>query len=295
MAFGFRGAGAFRLMLSSASLLFILKSGCLNSHACNTHQNALVPLCSRITYPCAVRRCASLFIIVPHFVEVVFVKLPHEAREIAVFEVFGQDVFREFLILFPQSESPFHLAGCAETCLQNHEAVALVAPSHYVFILRALQHPTRVSLWSMAVGRRSVLVELPHLYTVSMALLLIGRAKKLTKSLELLADWPLWLPSIFTRSSAMAGDRSAKVCGRQDSTPPSRSSARESASRGGGQLRAGVVQSRAVGSPCSNGRANMHVRAAQRAGEVQWDGGRGMRRGRACRDGVDLDEGSRAK
>ena len=31
--FGFRGAGAFRLMLSSASLLFTLKSGCLNSHA----------------------------------------------------------------------------------------------------------------------------------------------------------------------------------------------------------------------------------------------------------------------
>src|SRR4051794_37052098 len=32
--FGLRGAGAFRRMLSSASLLFILKSGCLNSQAC---------------------------------------------------------------------------------------------------------------------------------------------------------------------------------------------------------------------------------------------------------------------
>jgi len=33
MALGLRGAGAFLRMLSSASLLLALKSGCLNSHA----------------------------------------------------------------------------------------------------------------------------------------------------------------------------------------------------------------------------------------------------------------------
>jgi len=36
MALGLRGAGAFRRMLSSASLLLALKSGCLNSHAYRT-------------------------------------------------------------------------------------------------------------------------------------------------------------------------------------------------------------------------------------------------------------------
>ena len=36
--FGFLAAGVFRLILSSASLLFILKSGCLNSQACRVCQ-----------------------------------------------------------------------------------------------------------------------------------------------------------------------------------------------------------------------------------------------------------------
>jgi hypothetical protein len=41
-AAGFLGAGAFRLMLSKASLLLALKSGCLNSHAYQVVSKALI-------------------------------------------------------------------------------------------------------------------------------------------------------------------------------------------------------------------------------------------------------------
>lgn len=60
----------------------------------------VILLCERIyTDIWAVRRCASFFIVLPHFVEVVFIQLPHEARKIAVFEMLGKDGFCEFLVL----------------------------------------------------------------------------------------------------------------------------------------------------------------------------------------------------
>ena len=86
-------------MLSRASLLFILKSGCLNSHACS-RQPLLQTASSHVkSYPHAIRRCPSFLIIVPNLVKVVFVQLPYEAGEVAVLEVFRQDVFRELLVL----------------------------------------------------------------------------------------------------------------------------------------------------------------------------------------------------
>lgn len=41
------------------------------------------------SYAWPVRRCASIFVVVPHFVKVVLIELAHEARKVAVFEVFG--------------------------------------------------------------------------------------------------------------------------------------------------------------------------------------------------------------
>jgi hypothetical protein len=35
----------------------------------------------------------------PDFVEIILVQLSHEAGKVAVFEVFGQDMFGEFLVL----------------------------------------------------------------------------------------------------------------------------------------------------------------------------------------------------
>lgn len=102
MLFGFRGAGAFLRILSSASLLFALKSGCLNSHACSHRQYPIafvMVMQNALTYTRAVRRSAVLLIIMPHFVEVVFVQLSHETGKVAVLEVLWEDVFGEFLVL----------------------------------------------------------------------------------------------------------------------------------------------------------------------------------------------------
>lgn len=51
-----------------------------------------------------------------HFVEVVFVQLAHEAREVAVLEVLGKDVLGELLVLYPVSvTSTFCLQGAWHT------------------------------------------------------------------------------------------------------------------------------------------------------------------------------------
>jgi hypothetical protein len=42
-----------------------------------------------VTYPGAVWRMPTLFVVVPHFMEVIFVQLSDKARKVAVFEVFG--------------------------------------------------------------------------------------------------------------------------------------------------------------------------------------------------------------
>ena len=52
-----------------------------------------------LTYPGPIRRLAVLFIVVPHFVEVVLVQLSDETRKVAVFEMLGQDVLSELFVL----------------------------------------------------------------------------------------------------------------------------------------------------------------------------------------------------
>src|SRR5690242_7347668 len=96
---GLRGAGAFLRMLSSASLLFILKSGCLNSHACKLLAQEPVKSLLRITNARAVLRLTILLVVVSHFVEIVLVELANETGEVAVLEVLRQDVFCEFFVL----------------------------------------------------------------------------------------------------------------------------------------------------------------------------------------------------
>lgn len=46
-----------------------------------------------------VRRLPRFFIVLAHFVKVVFVELAYETGEVAVFEVFGEDGFGEFFAL----------------------------------------------------------------------------------------------------------------------------------------------------------------------------------------------------
>jgi hypothetical protein len=51
------------------------------------------------TYPRSIWRLPVLLIVVPHFVEVVFVKLTDKAGKVAVFKVLGQDVLGELFVL----------------------------------------------------------------------------------------------------------------------------------------------------------------------------------------------------
>lgn len=52
------------------------------------------------TYPWPIWTGVTVLIIVSHFVKVVLVELAHKAGKVAVLEVFGEDVFGEFLILY---------------------------------------------------------------------------------------------------------------------------------------------------------------------------------------------------
>lgn len=70
-----------------------------NTSAHETTQN-------RETYSCTVRRLPILLITMPYFMEVVLVQLPHEACEVAVLEVFGEDRLCEFLVLDLISSNP---------------------------------------------------------------------------------------------------------------------------------------------------------------------------------------------
>lgn len=53
---------------------------------------------------------ATLFIVVPHLVEIILVELAHEAGEVAMFEMFGKDRLGEPLIL--HRESARAIDGC---------------------------------------------------------------------------------------------------------------------------------------------------------------------------------------
>ena len=85
-------------MLSSESLLLALNSGCLNSHAYSESASKTKSKCS-IAYTSAIRRLATLLIVVPHFVKIIFVQLADKAGEVAVLEVFRQDRLCELFIL----------------------------------------------------------------------------------------------------------------------------------------------------------------------------------------------------
>ena len=113
--FAFRGAGAFRLMLSSASLLLILKSGCLNSHACISWLVYVAVGCDCLTYATSIRRCPALFIVMSNFVEVVFVQLPDKRREVTMFEMFRKNMFRELFVLLQKLEQRIAANGSTPT------------------------------------------------------------------------------------------------------------------------------------------------------------------------------------
>lgn len=51
------------------------------------------------SYARPVRRVPTLFVVVPHFVEIVLVELAHKAREVAMLEVFWENRFGESFVL----------------------------------------------------------------------------------------------------------------------------------------------------------------------------------------------------
>lgn len=93
------------------------------------------------TYPCSIRGCASVFVVVSHFVKVVLVQLTDEAGKVAMLEMLRKDVFGKFLILCDPSAKPRVPKGNT-TNLQHYEAVAFVAPPDYALVLRAFEHST---------------------------------------------------------------------------------------------------------------------------------------------------------
>ena len=133
---GFRGAGALRRMLSSESLLFALKSGCLNSHAyqasAKEQQVEGPPL---LTHPNTVRRMPALFGVLSDLVEVIFVELSDETGKIAVFEVFRQDGLGESLILGGWSDIMTRKGEAVSRWganLEHDKALAVITPSHHL-------------------------------------------------------------------------------------------------------------------------------------------------------------------
>lgn len=169
-ALAFRGAGAFLRMLSRASLLFALKSGCLNSQAYDIHQLLQDRSRDAIAYPCPVGRLAALFVIVADLVKIILVQLAHKTGEVAVLEMFGQNMLCEFLVLW-YCERKVTRGWWVKWHLENDKTVALIAPSNNTFILRAFQHSTNspsVEAQSRDTSStdKSILVQLANLYTM---------------------------------------------------------------------------------------------------------------------------------
>ena len=65
-----------------------------------------------MTHPCSVRTCAVVFIVQSYFVEIVLVELPHKTCEVAVLEVFREDVLGELLVL--QKSAGWHRTNVPE-------------------------------------------------------------------------------------------------------------------------------------------------------------------------------------
>ena len=97
--------------------------------------------------------------------EVVFVELPYKTCEVAMLEMLGKDMLGEFLVLLFRQWLSIR-SRSVMGYLEDHEAIALISPSHNAFILRALQHSAKVK----SVRRRAqvalavcLLVQLAHL------------------------------------------------------------------------------------------------------------------------------------
>lgn len=100
-------------MLSSESLLLALNSGCLNSQAWAESEAKANSASNGPTYPGSVRRLATLLVVVPDFVEVIFIQLSHKAGKIAMFEVFRKNGLGEALVLTGVSQA-LRVLGAAD-------------------------------------------------------------------------------------------------------------------------------------------------------------------------------------
>lgn len=74
---------------------------------------------------------AALLVVVPHFVEVIFVQLAYKACEIAMLEVFRQDGFGESLVLRSVSGAALEARLLRmKSHLEHNKASAIVPPTH---------------------------------------------------------------------------------------------------------------------------------------------------------------------
>ena len=83
---------------------------------------------------------SALFIVVPDFVEVIFIELPNKAGKVAMLEVFREDGLGEAFILDEPSE-PVGAPSNKKAHLQHDKAFLIVTPSHDLRIRRIFQHP----------------------------------------------------------------------------------------------------------------------------------------------------------
>jgi hypothetical protein len=60
-----------------------------------------------VTYSWAIWRCSIFFIVMSHFVKVIFVQLSHETGEVAMLEMFGEyRLGKAFILLRISAASP---------------------------------------------------------------------------------------------------------------------------------------------------------------------------------------------
>lgn len=130
-------------MLSRLCLLCLVNSGCLNSQACNTR----VSCCpfsdkDKRTYLRAIWG-DSIFLVLPDFVEVIFIQLANKAGKVAMLEVFRKNMLCELLVLSSgsllvnTSLTVVKMEGCGWAWgpgahLQYNETCAVVSPSNDV-------------------------------------------------------------------------------------------------------------------------------------------------------------------
>lgn len=102
------------------------------------------------------------------FVEIVFVKLPHETREIAMLEMFRKNGFGKPFVL--RNVSGFRglvMPRPVVSYLQDHETIPLITPPHNRRVCRVLEHSrTAISMIFAHVSNSymgALLVEFPNL------------------------------------------------------------------------------------------------------------------------------------